>query len=120
MIEIYNEMVRDLLGKKPTAELYIREGEDGPFVDGLTNKKVNNIDELNKVGNKVNFAVALFSRARGSKLNEVRVCKLNERQYMSGLRQTVVRVQLFSYVYCSYCLVRSRVQETLASEGMHI
>jgi len=66
VIEIYNEMVLDLLSDDPTANLAIREGEDGPSVPGLTETDVNNIDELNEVGIKVNFAVALFLRAYGS------------------------------------------------------
>ena len=50
VIEIYNEMVLDLLSDDPTKKLDIRKGVDGPFVPDLTETEVNNIDELNEVG----------------------------------------------------------------------
>ena len=50
VIEIYNEMLRDLLGEDPSAKLDIRQGAEGLFVPGLTEIQVNDVDELNGVG----------------------------------------------------------------------
>ena len=50
VIEIYNEMLRDLLGEDPSAKLDIRQGAEGLFVPGLTEIQVNDVDELNEVG----------------------------------------------------------------------
>ena len=49
VIEIYNEMIRDLLGDDRSAKLEVKQGKDGLFVPGLTEIQVNNVDELNEV-----------------------------------------------------------------------
>lgn len=49
VIEIYNEMIRDLLGDDPTAKLEVKQGKEGLYVPGLTEIQVNNIEELNEV-----------------------------------------------------------------------
>ncbi|XP_068692900.1 kinesin-like protein KIFC3 isoform X1 [Montipora foliosa] len=58
VLEIYNEMLRDLLGNDPSAKLEIRKGPEGIFVPGLTEKQVKNVDEVNKV-----FAIGKTNRA---------------------------------------------------------
>ena len=50
MVEIYNDMFRDLLGEDPSAKVDIRQGAEGLFVPGLTEIQVNGLDELNEVG----------------------------------------------------------------------
>ena len=55
VLEIYNEMLRDLLGDDPSAKLDIRQGTEGLFVPGLTEIQVNDVDELNEVGVAVWF-----------------------------------------------------------------
>ena len=60
VIEIYNEMLRDLLGDDPTAKLDIKQGREGLFVPGLTEIQVNDVDELNEVGIQVNFPYLLI------------------------------------------------------------
>ena len=55
VLEIYNEMLRDLLGDDPSAKLDIRQGTEGLFVPGLTEIQVNDVDELNEVGVTVWF-----------------------------------------------------------------
>lgn len=49
VIEIYNEMIRDLLGDDPSAKLEIKQGRDGLFVPGLSEIQVNDVEELNEV-----------------------------------------------------------------------
>ena len=49
VIEIYNEMIRDLLGDDPSTKLEIKQGRDGLFVPGLTEIEVNDAEELNEV-----------------------------------------------------------------------
>lgn len=58
VIEIYNEMIRDLLGDDPSAKLEIKQGREGLFVPGLTEIQVNDVDELNEV-----FAIGKTNRA---------------------------------------------------------
>lgn len=58
VIEIYNEMIRDLLGDDPSAKLEVKQGKDGLFVPGLTEIQVNNVDELNEV-----FAIGKTNRS---------------------------------------------------------
>lgn len=58
VLEIYNEMLRDLLGDDPSAKLDIRQGTEGLFVPGLTEIQVNDVDELNEV-----FAIGKTNRA---------------------------------------------------------
>ena len=54
VVEIYNEMLRDLLGDDPTAKLDIKQGKEGMFVPGLNVVRVNNVDEVNEVSGKYN------------------------------------------------------------------
>lgn len=49
VMEIYNEMLRDLLSEDPTAKLDIKQGKDGLFVPGLQEVAVANLQELNEV-----------------------------------------------------------------------
>ena len=49
VIEIYNEMIRDLLGDDPSAKLEVKQGREGLFVPGLTEIQVTDVDELNEV-----------------------------------------------------------------------
>lgn len=55
-LELYNEEVRDLLGKNPTAKLEVRERPDiGVYVKDLSSFVVKNADEMNRlmsIGNK--------------------------------------------------------------------
>ena len=52
VIEIYNEMIRDLLGHDPSIKLEVKQGRDGLFVPGLTEIQVGDVDELNEVRKK--------------------------------------------------------------------
>jgi kinesin family protein C2/C3 len=49
VMEIYNEMLRDLLSDDPTAKLDIKQGKDGLFVPGMQEVSVSNLKELNEV-----------------------------------------------------------------------
>ena len=49
VIEIYNEMIRDLLGDNPTAKLEVKQGKEGLYVPGLTEIQVKDVQELNEV-----------------------------------------------------------------------
>lgn len=55
-LELYNEEVRDLLGKNPLAKLEVRERTDiGVYVKDLSSFVVKNADEMDKlmaVGNR--------------------------------------------------------------------
>lgn len=55
-LEIYNEEVRDLLGKDQTSRLEVKERPDiGVFVKDLSGYVVNNADDLDRImslGNK--------------------------------------------------------------------
>ena len=48
-MEIYNEMLRDLLGHDPSSKLDIKQGREGLFVPGLVEIDVRNVDEVNEV-----------------------------------------------------------------------
>uniref|UniRef100_A0A7M5TT09 Kinesin-like protein n=2 Tax=Clytia hemisphaerica TaxID=252671 RepID=A0A7M5TT09_9CNID len=48
-VEIYNEMLRDLLSVEPTTKLTIKQGKDGNYVPDLTHVKVNNVRDVNEV-----------------------------------------------------------------------
>ncbi|XP_031564254.1 kinesin-like protein KIFC3 isoform X2 [Actinia tenebrosa] len=49
VMEIYNEMLRDLLSEDTSAKLDIKQGKDGLFVPGLQEVMVSNLQELNEV-----------------------------------------------------------------------
>lgn len=49
VIEIYNEMLRDLLGEDPSQKLEIRKGPSGLFVPGLTEKEVKTVEDVNEI-----------------------------------------------------------------------
>lgn len=49
VIEIYNEMIRDLLGDNPSAKLEVKQGKEGLYVPGLTEIQVKDVQELNEV-----------------------------------------------------------------------
>ena len=48
-VEIYNEMLRDLLSVEPTTKLTIKQGKEGNYVPDLTHVKVNNVKDVNEV-----------------------------------------------------------------------
>ena len=73
VMEIYNEMLRDLLGQDPSAKLDIKQGREGLFVPGLVEVEVSNVDEVNEV-----------RRLRRSSLLSI-IIRLNE--INSGLRK---------------------------------
>ena len=50
VVEIYNDMLQDLLGEDPSAKLDIRQGRESLFVPGLPEIQVNHLDELSEVG----------------------------------------------------------------------
>lgn len=64
VIEIYNEMIRDLLGDDPSAKLEIKQGRDGLFVPGLSEIQVNDVEELNEV--KIMLTLEYIRIAPGS------------------------------------------------------
>ena len=49
-MEIYNEMLRDLLGNNPTAKLDIKHGKEGMHVPGLNQVQVRCVEDVNEVG----------------------------------------------------------------------
>ena len=49
VVEIYKDMLQDLLGEDPPVTLDIRQGREGLFVSGLTEIQVNHLDELSEV-----------------------------------------------------------------------
>ncbi|XP_067052356.1 kinesin-like protein KIFC3 isoform X2 [Acropora muricata] len=49
VLEIYNEMLRDLLGEDPSQKLEIRKGPSGLFVPGLTEKEVKTVEDVNEI-----------------------------------------------------------------------
>lgn len=76
VIEIYNEMLRDLLGDDPSAKLEIKQGRDGLFVPGLTEIQVNDVDELNEVFamGKTNRATAITDMNEHSSRSHALLC----------------------------------------------
>ena len=48
-MEIYNEMLRDLLSSDPTIKLSIKQNKDGVHVPGLTSIQVKNVHNVNEV-----------------------------------------------------------------------
>jgi len=76
VIEIYNEMLRDLLGDDPTAKLDIKQGREGLFVPGLTEIQVNDVDELNEVFSigKTNRATAITDMNEHSSRSHALLC----------------------------------------------
>ncbi|XP_015769145.1 PREDICTED: kinesin-like protein KIFC3 [Acropora digitifera] len=76
VIEIYNEMLRDLLGEDPSAKLDIRQGAEGLFVPGLTEIQVNDVDELNEVFSigKTNRATAITDMNEHSSRSHALLC----------------------------------------------
>ncbi|XP_057291181.1 kinesin-like protein KIFC3 [Hydractinia symbiolongicarpus] len=50
-MEIYNEMLRDLLSTEPTTKLDIKQSKDGIHVPNMTHVKVTCVDEVNEVIN---------------------------------------------------------------------
>jgi phage-related protein len=49
-LEIYNEEIRDLLGKDPKAKLELKSNPDkGVYVKGLTNIVVKTVEEIDHV-----------------------------------------------------------------------
>ena len=71
VIEIYNEMIRDLLGDDPTAKLEVKQGKEGLYVPGLTEIQVKNVQELNEVRIILEYfgqrAVLTYSRLSSGK-----------------------------------------------------
>eukprot|EP00731_Ephydatia_muelleri_P001344 Em0001g1344a len=61
VLEIYNEMVRDLLSLQHTEKLEIKQGPEGNHVPGVTQVQVTCLQELNEV-----FAIGHENRATGS------------------------------------------------------
>ena len=49
VLEIYNEMVRDLLSHQHTDKMEIKQGPEGNYVPGLTQVQVTCLQELNEV-----------------------------------------------------------------------
>ncbi|KAK2554469.1 Kinesin-like protein KIFC3 [Acropora cervicornis] len=80
VIEIYNEMLRDLLGEDPSAKLDIRQGAEGLFVPGLTEIQVNDVDELNEVFSigKTNRATAITDMNEHSSRSHALLCSGSE------------------------------------------
>ena len=48
-MEIYNEMLRDLLSENPSAKLEIKQGKEGLFVPGLSEVQVTTAEDVNEV-----------------------------------------------------------------------
>lgn len=61
VIEIYNEMIRDLLGHDPSIKLEVKQGRDGLFVPGLTEIQVGDVDELNEVRKRILLSLKVLS-----------------------------------------------------------
>lgn len=61
-VEIYNEMLRDLLVVEPTTKLNIKQNKDGShYVPGLTHVQVKNVDDVNEV-----FSLGRMNRTTAS------------------------------------------------------
>lgn len=61
VIEIYNEMIRDLLDHDPSIKLEVKQGRDGLFVPGLTEIQVGDVDELNEVRKRILLSLKVLS-----------------------------------------------------------
>lgn len=48
-VEIYNEMLRDLLSPEPPAKLNVKQQKDGLHIPGLTHVKVSSVKDVNEV-----------------------------------------------------------------------
>ena len=49
VMEIYNEMLRDLLSDNPSAKLDIKQGKEGLYVPGLSEVQVQSVEDVNEV-----------------------------------------------------------------------
>lgn len=76
VIEIYNEMIRDLLGHDPSIKLEVKQGREGLFVPGLTEIQVGDVDELNEVFamGKTNRATAITDMNEHSSRSHALLC----------------------------------------------
>ncbi|KAL9975125.1 hypothetical protein ACROYT_G012243 [Oculina patagonica] len=76
VIEIYNEMIRDLLGDDPSAKLEVKQGKEGLYVPGLTEIQVNNVEELNELFamGKTNRATAITDMNEHSSRSHALLC----------------------------------------------
>lgn len=78
-MEIYNEMLRDLLSTEPTTKLDIKQSKDGIHVPNMTHVKVTCVGEVNEVCLFVClFIVLLFC---------LFVCLFVQNPYMSMLQE---------------------------------
>ncbi|XP_070574041.1 kinesin-like protein KIFC3 isoform X3 [Ptychodera flava] len=77
IMEIYNEMLRDLLSNDPTYKMDIKMNQDGGlYVPGLTCHEVETVDEVNQVLNlaKVNRATASTNMNEHSSRSHALLC----------------------------------------------
>ena len=70
VIEIYNEMIRDLLGDNPSAKLEVKQGKEGLYVPGLTEIQVKDVHELNEVWDIQTWLLLSFHRLLKALANE--------------------------------------------------
>lgn len=96
VIEIYNEMIRDLLGDNPSAKLEVKQGKEGLYVPGLTEIQVKDVQELNEVFaiGKTNRATAITDMNEHSSRSHALLCVTVNGQNKTTGHRTIGKLNL--------------------------
>ncbi|XP_047128629.1 kinesin-like protein KIFC3 isoform X2 [Hydra vulgaris] len=79
-MEIYNEMIRDLLCSCPTEKLEVKQSKEGTYVPGLTSievENVYNVNELFNLGKRNRITAATDMNAHSSRSHSVLVINVS-------------------------------------------
>eukprot|EP00898_Chlorokybus_atmophyticus_P003991 jgi/Chlat1/4593/Chrsp290S04351 len=88
LLEVYNEMLRDLSASSSTDKLEIKQGPEGVFVKGLTETTVETMAEVWEVlvaGSKVRAAAATNANEHSSRSHSLLCVKVVGRNRLTGV-----------------------------------